>query len=148
MTTTDDVRRADQADAILDVVAAVEAVREGRDGDLCFVVAGRSDDTFHDLLVATVARALGGSRERLLPEGLEVLSPHTWTELHARVPALVEHHHAPRHASPDEVPVADRNVELVRAFAALLEADDLACGEGHSAQVLATARRMALRVAA
>lgn len=146
MTTTDDEARADQADAILDVVAAVEAVRDGRDGDLCFLVAGRSDDTFHDLLVSTVARAVGNSATAL-PTVVDALSPHTWSELRASGahPGLPR----PRHAAPAvPVPVKDRNVELVRAFAALLAADDVACGEGHSAQILATARRMALRVVA
>lgn len=157
MTTSDDARRAQEADAILDLVAAVEATRQGRPDDVRFLLAGRSDPVFHDLLVSAVARAVAAAR-RPLPPFLGTLSAHTWTELrhraaqHAGGSDVAAHRrHLPRHAadatpaSVEPVPVRDRNTELVRAFAALLDADDEVCGQGYGAGILATAREMALR---
>jgi hypothetical protein len=162
MTTSDSERRAHEADAILDLVAAVEAVREGRADDAKFLVGGRLDGTFHDLVVSTVARAVAAAR-RPLPAALDALSGHTWVEVRRRASEHVAHGavlhaghavHPPRHAygavpeGVELVPVQVRNAELVRAFAALLDADDEVCGQGHSARVLETAREMALRGAA
>jgi len=158
MTPLENQRRSQEADAILDLVAAVEAVRSGRDSDVRFLVDGRLDATFHDLLVSTVARAVAAA-DRPLPVELGGLSAHTWVEVRRRArehagataelggPAP----HLPRHvaetvpAAVDPVPVQARNVELVEAFGALLDADDAVHGQGHSARVLATARDMALR---
>ncbi|GMA23347.1 hypothetical protein GCM10025864_11060 [Luteimicrobium album] len=158
MTPSEHQRRAEEADAILDLVAAVEAVRAGRDSDVRFLVGGRLDPTFHDLLVSTVARAVAAA-DRPLPVELGGLSAHTWVEVrrrareHAgeivRIPGASSH--LPRHAvevvpaSVDPIPVQARNAELVEAFGALLDADDAVHGQGHSARVLATARDMALR---
>jgi hypothetical protein len=89
------------------------------------------------------------------------MSGHTWVEVRRRardhieagavLPAAGQLAAGPRHARPampsgvQPVPVQARNGELVRAFAALLDADDAFYGQGHSDRVLATAREMALR---
>jgi hypothetical protein len=158
MTPSENQRRSEEADAILDLVAAVEAVRASRDSDVRFLVGGRLDATFHDLLVSTVARAVTAA-DRPLPVELGGLSAHTWVEVRRRarehagqtVEVPGRSSHLPRHAAEivpvpvDPVPVEARNVELVEAFGALLDADDAVYGQGHSARVLATARDMALR---